>query len=171
MDPKRARASSTRPTSPSAVHQRAGGFAILRVQSQRFTIMFQGRAGPILGCQHHAQVGVGVGEAGGERQGLPEHGLRLGEPPQQAIGGAQVAVIGRLGGVEPDPPGNVLDGSSRVASLQGDDSQVLPRSRMVRRHGEDLPVDRLGGVQPALLMERDGLLVRFGDGGHRLASS
>ena len=67
---------------------------------------------------------------------------------------------------KPDRPRDVLDGDLVLARLVSDHAEKMPRIGMIRLDRENLPVDLLGGMQPAGLMVLDRDRQCFGNGCH-----
>ena len=54
-----------------------------------------------------------------------------------------------------DRPSNVFDGDLVLADLGRNHAEKMERVGLIRLDGENLPVDLLGGLQPAALMVLD----------------
>ena len=79
---------------------------------------------------------------------------------------AQVAMEGSLIPFQPDRPSNVLDGNLVLARLVSNHAEKMPRIGMIRLDRENLPVNLLGGLQPAGLMMLDRNRQCFGNRCH-----
>ena len=67
---------------------------------------------------------------------------------------------------QPDRPSNVLDGNLVLAHLVSDHAEKMNRIGVIRLGRENLPIDLLGGLQPAGLMVLDRNRQCFGNRCH-----
>jgi len=113
---------------------------------------------PALVLEQGAQVVVGASVIGFEAQGLLVASLGLGGLAEGAVDLPQVEVVGGLAGVQLEGLANVLQGGDVLSAGISQDADQVPGVGMVGFRLEDLPVDRLGVLQPAGSMVLQGRL-------------
>ena len=111
---------------------------------------------PLL-LQSIAQVVLGFREVRIQLQCAAVTGYRFGNPVQGAICFPQVVVEGSRMPLQGDRASNVIDGGLVLARLGSEHAEKMERVGMIRRDGENLPIDLLGSLQPAglVVLDRD----------------